>query len=78
MKIQILRDVTVADSTGKVVPRKAGEIVSVYHAHGHRLITHRFALWVDRESFDPYWEPIPMYRAAIPQQDKMMRKAHNK
>ncbi len=76
MKIQILRDVTVADSTGHVAPRKAGEIVSVRHAHGHRMITWRHALWVSREDFDPFWEPIPMYRAAIPQVDKMMHKAH--
>jgi hypothetical protein len=75
LKIQILRDVSVVDRDGRNLPRKAGEVVSVYHAQGHRLITHRFALWVAREDSDPYWDPIPMYRAAIPQRDKMIHKA---
>lgn len=78
MKIQILRAVTISDRTGTVAERKPGEIVSVYHAQGHRLITHRIALWVSAESCDPFWDPIPLYRAAIPQTDKMLRKAHNK
>jgi len=75
LKIQMLRDVNVVDRDGRNLPRKPGDIVSVYHMQGHRLITHRFALWVAREEFDPHWDPIPMYRAAVPKVDKMIHKA---
>ena len=78
MKIVLQQDVMVATKDGRCDIRKAGEIVSVFHRMGRRLLYNRAAKWVGAEEGDPFWMPVPMMRAAIPERDKMIRSALNK
>jgi hypothetical protein len=78
MKIEVIKDLTVACSDGIIRYSKPGEIVSVYHVNGRRLLYARMAKWIGREIFDPIWDPPAAMKAAIPQLDKMVRGAMNK
>ena len=79
MKIILKRDIVVALKNGRTPEmHKAGEVLSVYHNIGRRLLLGQSAKWIEREDGDPFWVPIPQLRAGVPQQDKMLRQATNK
>ena len=78
MKLKITQPLTVACSDSTVRDCKPGDVVSVYHANGRRLLYRRMALWVGSEPFDPAWDPPPIFKMAVPQHDKMMRGVNNK
>ena len=76
MIIRILSPVRITDRHGVEHECKPGDEHSVFHILGRRLIYRRIALWVDREDFDPYWEPVDVFKAVkVPQVDKMIRKS---
>jgi hypothetical protein len=78
MKIKAVRDLIVACSDGAVRTCKPGDVISVYHVNGRRLLYSRMALWLEREPFDAAWDPPEAFKMAVPQQDKMVRGAMNK
>jgi hypothetical protein len=78
MKINVIRNLTIACSDGAVRYCKPGDVISVFHVNGRRLLYSRMASWVARETFDPIWDPPEIMKAAVPQQDKMMRGMLNK
>lgn len=79
MKIQMTADLIVALKDGSLpVMHKAGEILSVYHRIGRRLLYARQAKWIEREEGDPDWTPIENFRVAAPSHDKMVRGSTNK
>lgn len=78
MQIVLLRDLMIPTRDGRCDMHKAGERLSVYHVTGRNAIYRRFAKWICPETGDPHWTPIPQFRAAIPEHDKMIRTAANK
>lgn len=63
MKIQLLKALVVPLKDGSIpVQHKAGEILSVYHRTGRRLIYSLQAKWVSGEEGDPLWTPVVFLR----------------
>ncbi len=78
MQIVLMQDLMIPTKDGTCSPHKSGERISVYHVTGVKVINRRQAKWICGENGDPSWTPIPQFRAAIPQHDKMIRTAVNK
>jgi hypothetical protein len=78
MKIRINQNLQVACTDGQIRDCKPGDIVSVYHVNGRRLLYRRMAVWLGSEACDPLWDPPQFMKAAVPQHDKMVRNATNK
>ena len=78
MKIKVTRDLTVACSDGVIRDCRPGDLISVYHHNGRRLLYRRMAVWLGAEPFDPAWDPPEFMKLAVPQRDKMVRGAMNK
>jgi len=78
MKLKVIQNLTVACSDGEIKDCVPGDLVSVYHQNGRRLLYRRMAMWIGREPFDPAWDPPDFMKLSVPQHDKMMRGAMNK
>lgn len=78
MKIKVIQPLSVACTDGAVRYCRPGEVVSVYHTNGRRLLYARLAQWISRDTFDPAWDVPEFMKAAKPQHDKMLRSATNK
>jgi len=78
MKIKVIQPLTVACSDGVIRDCKPGDLVSVYHINGRRLLYRNMATWIASETFDPFWDPPAFMKEAAPQKDKMVRGAMNK
>lgn len=78
MKIRAMKELMAACSDGVVRDCKPGDVISVFHATGRRLLYRRMALWVGSEPFDVLWDPPASMKEARPQRDKMLRGMMNK
>jgi hypothetical protein len=78
MKIKMNQPLTVACTDGIVRNCVPGDVVSVYHLNGRRLLYRRLADWICIEPLDPIWDPPAHLKMAVPRHDKMARGAMNK